>query len=275
MALGEKLRKARLERKLTTSQVAAATRMKVQIVEGLEREDFSKIAAPIYGKGFIKLYAEEVGLDPRPLVAEYVEMLGGPKQPSLTGKEAPAPIVSQAPPSPSGEDTETATRDAAGTESAAQADAPAIESEPERSEETGAGGGGSAAGEARARAGEIASVLGDVMKRGAEMWGAAVEWVRAQRGPRPEPEPKPEPEPGKERETEPAPADDDGVERIPAFESPARSISVILGIIIILVFIISCLSRCVRQGGDESVPASGESAGGLNVAVDPPPPYVD
>lgn len=72
MALGEKLRNARLNAKLTTAQVAAATCMKVQIVEDIEREDFRRVAAPIYGKGFIRLYAERVGLDPVPLVEEYM-----------------------------------------------------------------------------------------------------------------------------------------------------------------------------------------------------------
>lgn len=72
MPIGEQLVKARISRKLTASEVAAATRMKVQIVEALEREDFDKIAAPIYGKGFIRLYAEYVGLDPKPLIDEYM-----------------------------------------------------------------------------------------------------------------------------------------------------------------------------------------------------------
>jgi len=72
MKLGDELRRARLARKLTTSQIAAATRMKIQVVEALEREDFSSIAAPIYSKGFIKLYAEYVGLDPKPLIDDFV-----------------------------------------------------------------------------------------------------------------------------------------------------------------------------------------------------------
>ncbi|OGV58042.1 MAG: hypothetical protein A2283_15980 [Lentisphaerae bacterium RIFOXYA12_FULL_48_11] len=78
MALGEKLRNARLSAKLTTSQIAAATRIKVQIIEDIEREDFRRVAAPIYGKGFIKLYAEKVGLNPVPLVEEYVARFVNP-----------------------------------------------------------------------------------------------------------------------------------------------------------------------------------------------------
>jgi len=79
MALGEKLRNARLNAKLTTTQVASSTRMKVQMVEDIEREDFRRIAAPIYGKGFIKLYAEKVGIDPAPLIEEYVGKFVNPQ----------------------------------------------------------------------------------------------------------------------------------------------------------------------------------------------------
>jgi hypothetical protein len=89
MALGGKLREARMRMNLTPSQAAAATRMKVQLVEALEREDFSHIAAPIYGKGFIKLYAELVGLYPKPLVDEYVRSLGAPRTPLLVSEEEP------------------------------------------------------------------------------------------------------------------------------------------------------------------------------------------
>ena len=79
MALGEKLRLARQNAKLTTAQVAAATRMKVQMIEDIEREDFRHIAAPIYGKGFIRLYAEKVGLAAQPLIEEYMERFVAPK----------------------------------------------------------------------------------------------------------------------------------------------------------------------------------------------------
>ena len=54
------------------SEVAKATRMKIQMIDDLEHENFSRIAAPIYGKGFIRLYAELVGIDPNPLINEYL-----------------------------------------------------------------------------------------------------------------------------------------------------------------------------------------------------------
>lgn len=83
MALGEKLCNARLALKQSTSEVAAGTRMKVQTVEYLEREEFNEIPAPIYAKGFIKLYAEHVGLDPQPLIDEFQAHFGKARRSAL------------------------------------------------------------------------------------------------------------------------------------------------------------------------------------------------
>lgn len=72
MPLGQDLRTARLNRRLTLSQVAERTRIKFKILDAIENEDFSAIPAAIYAKGFIRLYAECVGLDPHQLIDEYV-----------------------------------------------------------------------------------------------------------------------------------------------------------------------------------------------------------
>ena len=74
MHFGETLKKARESRGLTHSQVAEETHMLVQIVQDMENEDFHRIPAPIYGRGFVRLFAECVGLDPRPLVVEFNEI---------------------------------------------------------------------------------------------------------------------------------------------------------------------------------------------------------
>lgn len=72
MPLGQDLRTARLNRRLTLSQVAERTRVKLKLLEAIENEDFGAMPAPIYAKGFIRLYAECVGLDPHQLIDEYV-----------------------------------------------------------------------------------------------------------------------------------------------------------------------------------------------------------
>lgn len=81
---GETLRKTREAKGLTLSEVAQKTHMLVQQVEALEKEDFSKIAAPIYGRGFVKLYCEAVGIeDYKPLVDEFMDIYSGNKPPTI------------------------------------------------------------------------------------------------------------------------------------------------------------------------------------------------
>lgn len=88
---GNTLRQAREQKGLTTKQVADSTHMMVQLVEDLENEHFSRIAAPIYGRGFVKLYCEAVGLDPKPLVAEFMEIFNGNRPPMIRRRDTPPP----------------------------------------------------------------------------------------------------------------------------------------------------------------------------------------
>ena len=81
---GDKLRIAREQKGLTRSQLADITRILVQIIQGLEEEDFSRIVAPIYGRGFVKLYAEAVGLDPKECIDEFMFTLNNKDKPTPT-----------------------------------------------------------------------------------------------------------------------------------------------------------------------------------------------
>ncbi len=87
---GETLRKAREAKGLSAGDIAKTTHIMVQMVEALEREDFSRIVAPIYGRGFVKLYCEAVGLDPKPLVAEFMEIYNG-NRPAVIRMAEPEP----------------------------------------------------------------------------------------------------------------------------------------------------------------------------------------
>jgi len=66
--IGQTLKKARASKKMTVTDVAHATRAMVNFIEAIEADDFHVFPAPIYAAGFIKLYAECVGLNPQPLV---------------------------------------------------------------------------------------------------------------------------------------------------------------------------------------------------------------
>lgn len=98
---GDTLRKTREQKGLSTSQVAQTTHLLAQQIEALEREDFSKIAAPIYGRGFVKLYCEALGLDPKPFVEEFMAIYTGNKMRPIRRKMptaqpiAPPPAAAQ------------------------------------------------------------------------------------------------------------------------------------------------------------------------------------
>lgn len=100
---GKTLREAREAKGYTVSQLAEKTHIMHQIVEEMEVERFSRIPAPIYGRGFVKLYCEEVGLDPKPFIEAYMELQSGRRQssqippPKPQAKEAPAPRPEPAP----------------------------------------------------------------------------------------------------------------------------------------------------------------------------------
>ena len=96
-SFGTILKEAREAKGLTTSQVAHDTHMLVQIVEEMEREDFHRIPAPIYGRGFVRLYAERVGLDPAPLITEFMEIFNGHKKPLSSTPPAPPPAPEPSP----------------------------------------------------------------------------------------------------------------------------------------------------------------------------------
>jgi hypothetical protein len=71
--MGQQFRAARERKRINISRAAALTRIKVQHLEMMENDDFSTMPAPTYAKGFIRIYAGFLGLDPAPLVQEYVD----------------------------------------------------------------------------------------------------------------------------------------------------------------------------------------------------------
>ena len=102
MEFGKSLREAREAKGYTTAQIAETTHMLVSIVEGLVKEDFSRIAAPIYGRGFVKPYCAAVGLEAKPFVEEFMEIMNGNRCVTIKERpiEMPAPVQDAVPPPP-------------------------------------------------------------------------------------------------------------------------------------------------------------------------------
>lgn len=75
--IGEILRAAREEKKLTIEQVNRETRISVQTIRSLERDDFGAFPSETYLKGFLRNYAEFLGLDGNTLWAMVGSRAGG------------------------------------------------------------------------------------------------------------------------------------------------------------------------------------------------------
>lgn len=70
-SIGQILKAARERRQISITDVAVATKMTSAFVKAIEANDFDALVAPVYARGFIKLYAACVGLDPMPLLTQF------------------------------------------------------------------------------------------------------------------------------------------------------------------------------------------------------------
>jgi len=82
-SIGENLREARHNKKVSLEDASRATRIKIEILEQLEADEFDRLAAPTYTKGFLKLYAEYLGLDGQSIVEAYLRSQGGLRRQGL------------------------------------------------------------------------------------------------------------------------------------------------------------------------------------------------
>jgi len=67
-SIGECLRNAREERKIPIAQVARDTKIRERYIAAMEAGDFSVMPARAYARGFVRMYAEYLGIDPHPLI---------------------------------------------------------------------------------------------------------------------------------------------------------------------------------------------------------------
>ena len=72
--LGRRLREAREARRMSLRQIANSTKIAVGVLEALERGDFSRLPGGIFGRAFVRSYAQEVGLDPEGTVREFAAL---------------------------------------------------------------------------------------------------------------------------------------------------------------------------------------------------------
>src|SRR5512137_1697635 len=110
--IGSQLRAAREAQSLTLEQVFKATRIKQPFLEAIEANQFQALPGPVQARGFVRSYANYLGLDGEHLAsaldadktpASGVRSLTPPpvaQQPIVTTPPASAKPIVQAPPRP-------------------------------------------------------------------------------------------------------------------------------------------------------------------------------
>jgi hypothetical protein len=69
--IGNSLREARMRRQVDLNQAELATKIRVKYLRALEDEHFDQLPSPTYVKGFLRTYAEYLGLDGQLYVDEF------------------------------------------------------------------------------------------------------------------------------------------------------------------------------------------------------------
>lgn len=87
--LGSELREARLQRGLTLEQVAYETRIRTRYLEALEDERFDDLPGEAYAKGFLRTYADFIGLDGPQMLARYRARFPRRAEPAVSPRPQP------------------------------------------------------------------------------------------------------------------------------------------------------------------------------------------
>src|SRR5688572_1047098 len=75
---GARLRLQRERQQVPLATIADRTKIKIALLEGLERDDVSHWPAGIFRRSYVRAYAQAVGLDPDPVVREFLSRYPDP-----------------------------------------------------------------------------------------------------------------------------------------------------------------------------------------------------
>jgi helix-turn-helix protein/uncharacterized protein DUF4115 len=96
--IGSSLREARLRQELDFPELEERTKIRPKYLRALEDERFEILPAPTYVRGFLRSYAEALGLDGQPFVDEYNSRFTvGEDDAPLRARRAPAPHYERGP----------------------------------------------------------------------------------------------------------------------------------------------------------------------------------
>jgi cytoskeleton protein RodZ len=93
-SFGARLRYERERRQIALRSIAEQTKIGVPLLEALERDDASRWPSGIFRRSFIRAYAHAIGIDPEPIVREFMERHPDPLESEpVTAQAAPARVA--------------------------------------------------------------------------------------------------------------------------------------------------------------------------------------
>ena len=100
-SFGETLRRERELRQITLREISEATKINLRYLDALERDDFRHLPGGVFNKGFVRAYAQFIGVDPEAMVTAYLEEDGRQQTrvQRLASPAASAPETVEPPPS--------------------------------------------------------------------------------------------------------------------------------------------------------------------------------
>jgi transcriptional regulator with XRE-family HTH domain len=78
LSFGARLRAQRERRQVALATIAADTKIKPALLEALEHDDISQWPQGIFRRAYVRAYARAIGLDPEPVVREFLELYPEP-----------------------------------------------------------------------------------------------------------------------------------------------------------------------------------------------------
>ena len=78
---GASFKKARESKGISLDQIAAGTRISTRFLLAIENEEFQLLPGGIFNRGFVRTYAEKIGIDPEQAIADY-ERLASVREPA-------------------------------------------------------------------------------------------------------------------------------------------------------------------------------------------------
>ena len=89
-SFGAGLRQRRERQHISLATIAEQTKIKVSLLEALERDDVSRWPSGIFRRAFVRTYAHAIGLDPDVVVREFLERHPDPIEDAASGIAAAA-----------------------------------------------------------------------------------------------------------------------------------------------------------------------------------------